>query len=173
MRTVLAVAVFFCLGIVGQARADTSIEVRFGEKIPHLYLLQDGEVKATYPVAIARSSVKLNIPVVGEATRVFIHAPWYPTQRSREAYAAQHRGEALPAMVPYGDPRNAMGIGKIMLAFPPGWTTKPLRIHGTTEPNSIGKRVSSGCVRLHNADFVDLAHRLGEVKLPVKVHFKQ
>jgi lipoprotein-anchoring transpeptidase ErfK/SrfK len=34
------------------------------------------------------------------------------------------------------------------------------RIHGTTEPWSIGKRVSSGCLRMLNIDVVDLYNRV-------------
>ena len=30
------------------------------------------------------------------------------------------------------------------------------RIHGTNEPNSIGKAVSSGCIRMLNSDVIDL-----------------
>lgn len=33
------------------------------------------------------------------------------------------------------------------------------RIHGTSEPASIGKRVSSGCIRLLNEDVIDLYNR--------------
>ena len=33
------------------------------------------------------------------------------------------------------------------------------RIHGTNEPQSIGKNVSSGCVRLLNHDVIDLFNR--------------
>src|ERR1700740_894925 len=35
------------------------------------------------------------------------------------------------------------------------------RIHGTNDPSSIGKRVSSGCIRLQNADVIDLYNRVG------------
>jgi len=34
------------------------------------------------------------------------------------------------------------------------------RIHGTTEPWSIGKAVSSGCIRLFNQDIIDLHSRV-------------
>ena len=34
------------------------------------------------------------------------------------------------------------------------------RIHGTNEPDSIGKAVSSGCIRVMNADAVDLYERV-------------
>jgi hypothetical protein len=35
------------------------------------------------------------------------------------------------------------------------------RIHGTNDPTSIGKHVSSGCIRLQNADVIDLYNRVG------------
>jgi hypothetical protein len=34
------------------------------------------------------------------------------------------------------------------------------RIHGTNEPRSIGQAVSSGCIRLLNADVIDLYDRV-------------
>jgi lipoprotein-anchoring transpeptidase ErfK/SrfK len=34
------------------------------------------------------------------------------------------------------------------------------RIHGTTEPYSIGKSVSSGCIRMINQDAIDLYSRV-------------
>lgn len=35
------------------------------------------------------------------------------------------------------------------------------RIHGTNEPNTIGRNVSSGCIRLTNDDVMDLYSRVG------------
>ena len=34
------------------------------------------------------------------------------------------------------------------------------RIHGTNEPDTIGQAVSSGCIRLLNADVIDLYNRV-------------
>jgi lipoprotein-anchoring transpeptidase ErfK/SrfK len=34
------------------------------------------------------------------------------------------------------------------------------RIHGTNEPDSIGKAVSSGCIRMLNQDVIDLYTRV-------------
>ena len=34
------------------------------------------------------------------------------------------------------------------------------RIHGTTEPETIGKSVSSGCIRMINQDAIDLFSRV-------------
>ncbi len=36
------------------------------------------------------------------------------------------------------------------------------RIHGTNEPSSIGKAVSSGCIRMLDADVIDLYGRVGK-----------
>jgi hypothetical protein len=40
------------------------------------------------------------------------------------------------------------------------------RIHGTNDPTTIGKHVSSGCIRLRNEDVIDLFSR---VKVGAKV----
>jgi lipoprotein-anchoring transpeptidase ErfK/SrfK len=34
------------------------------------------------------------------------------------------------------------------------------RIHGTSEPDTIGQAVSSGCIRMLNADVIDLYQRV-------------
>ena len=34
------------------------------------------------------------------------------------------------------------------------------RIHGTNEPDTIGQAVSSGCIRMNNADVIDLYQRV-------------
>lgn len=36
------------------------------------------------------------------------------------------------------------------------------RIHGTNEPDTVGKAVSSGCIRMLNADVIDLYGRVGK-----------
>ncbi len=36
------------------------------------------------------------------------------------------------------------------------------RIHGANDPKSIGKAVSSGCIRMLNADVIDLYRRVGK-----------
>jgi lipoprotein-anchoring transpeptidase ErfK/SrfK len=38
------------------------------------------------------------------------------------------------------------------------------RIHGTNEPDTIGQAVSSGCIRMMNADVIDLYERVGDRK---------
>ena len=63
-----------------------------------------------------------------------------------------------------GGERNPLGARALYL-FKGGNDTR-YRIHGTTEPESIGKAVSSGCIRMINQDIIDL---YGRVPLHTKV----
>lgn len=58
----------------------------------------------------------------------------------------------LPRFVA-GGPGNPMGARALYLG------STVYRIHGTNDPSTIGQRVSSGCIRLANADIVDLYGR--------------
>ena len=72
---------------------------------------------------------------------------WYPPAQMivRQPY--------LPRMVA-GGPGNPLGARAIYI----GGTE--YRIHGTNDPTSIGKHVSSGCIRLTNNDVIDLYNRV-------------
>lgn len=59
-----------------------------------------------------------------------------------------------------GGPNNPLGARALYIG------STLYRIHGTTEPWSIGQNVSSGCIRMTNADVIDLYDR---VKLNSKV----
>ena len=72
---------------------------------------------------------------------------WYPPAEmiARQPY--------LPRMVA-GGPGNPLGARAMYI----GGTE--YRIHGTNDPSSIGKHVSSGCIRLTNEDVKDLYSRV-------------
>lgn len=53
-------------------------------------------------------------------------------------------------VVPYGDPRNVLGTRWL------GLNTAGYGIHGTWEPETIGKQLSAGCIRLLNEDVEEL-----------------
>jgi lipoprotein-anchoring transpeptidase ErfK/SrfK len=78
---------------------------------------------------------------------------WYPPAEmiKRQPY--------LPRMMT-GGPGNPLGARAMYI----GGTE--YRIHGTNDPTSIGKHVSSGCIRLTNDNVIDLYNR---VKLGAKV----
>ena len=63
-----------------------------------------------------------------------------------------------------GGPGNPLGARALYLYS--GGKDTLYRIHGTTEPQSIGKSVSSGCIRMLNEDIADLYER---VKIGTKV----
>jgi lipoprotein-anchoring transpeptidase ErfK/SrfK len=69
----------------------------------------------------------------------------------------------LPRYMP-GGPDNPLGARAMYLG------STLYRIHGTSEPDTIGKAVSSGCFRLVNADVIDLYNR---VHVGAKVVIKQ
>ena len=53
-----------------------------------------------------------------------------------------------------GGPGNPLGARALYLG------NTDYRIHGTNDPTSIGKHVSSGCIRMLNADVMDLYNRV-------------
>ena len=56
-----------------------------------------------------------------------------------------------------GKIRGAYGPFFIRLSVP---NQKGIGIHGTKEPNSIGTRVTEGCIRLHNEDLLKLVKQI-------------
>ncbi|MEO1105969.1 MAG: L,D-transpeptidase [Pseudomonadota bacterium] len=57
-----------------------------------------------------------------------------------------------------GGPENPLGARALYLYE--GGRDTIYRIHGTTEPWSIGLDISSGCIRMHNEDVIDLYNRV-------------
>ena len=56
-----------------------------------------------------------------------------------------------------GGPDNPLGARALYLYQ--GNRDTLYRIHGTNEPDKIGRSVSSGCIRMRNIDVVDLYNR--------------
>ena len=56
--------------------------------------------------------------------------------------------------IPGGSPRNPMGAAAM------GLDRGNYAIHGTNNPGSIGGFVSHGCIRMYNADIMDLYRRV-------------
>lgn len=71
---------------------------------------------------------------------------WHPPEAMIE------RQPYLPRMMA-GGPGNPLGARAMYLG------NTEYRIHGTNDPSTIGKRVSSGCIRLTNEDVEDLYNR--------------
>lgn len=70
---------------------------------------------------------------------------------------------AMPQYRPYaggmeGGPDNPLGARALYL-YRDGQDTF-FRLHGTTEPETIGQAFSRGCIRLFNQDIIDLYNRV-------------
>lgn len=81
---------------------------------------------------------------------------WTPPEQMRK------RVPDLPAYMP-GGPDNPLGARALYIG------STLYRLHGTSEPWTIGQAVSSGCIRLTNDDIIDLYNRV-KVGSTVIVH---
>ncbi len=91
-------------------------------------------------------------------------AEWPGWTPPKEMVARERRrGRIIPNYMAGGE-GNPLGA-RAMYLFDGGRDTM-FRIHGTSEPWTIGHNVSSGCIRLVNADVIDLYNR---VKVGAKV----
>ncbi len=77
---------------------------------------------------------------------------WTPTQAMIERKPEQY-GKYANGMP--GGPQNPLGARALYLHTVSGQDTA-IRIHGTTEPGSIGRAVSNGCIRMRNEAVMDL-----------------
>jgi len=101
---------------------------------------------------------------------------WAGTQTvaRKQEWPDWHPPAAMIARQPYlprmmaGGPGNPLGARAMYLG------NTEYRIHGTNAPDTIGKRVSSGCIRLTNEDVEDLFDRVSVgtkvVVLPMNGH---
>ena len=119
----------------------------------YLYLIEENGLARRYGVGVGRAGLAFS----GSATigRKAKWPSWRPTdnmiKRDPKKYARYAGG------VP-GGPRNPLGSRALYL-FRDGRDTL-YRIHGTTEPWTIGKAVSNGCIRMINDHVEDLYERV-------------
>ena len=110
-----------------------------------LVLLENGAVKRVYPVAVGKPSTP---SPAGRFTIVRrVSDPTY-----------SHNGKVVGP-----GPKNPVGSRWM------GLSTRGYGIHGTNEPNSIGKAASHGCIRMGKADLEEL-YTLAEVGDAVEIH---
>jgi lipoprotein-anchoring transpeptidase ErfK/SrfK len=118
-----------------------------------LYLVQGGGRALRYAVGVGREEA-LNFHGSAIIGRKAEWPSWTPTEtmiRAMPRYAAYAGG--MP-----GGIDNPLGARALYL-YRDGQDTY-FRLHGTTEPETIGTAVSSGCIRLVNQDVIDLYNRV-------------
>ncbi len=108
-----------------------------------LYAFVNGDnAPNTYPIGIGREG--LDTPLGKTKVVRKVEGPvWTPTARMRR------EKPELPAVMPPG-PENPMGTHALYLGFP------LVAIHGTNRAFGIGRRISSGCIRLYPEDIIEL-----------------
>ncbi len=85
-------------------------------------------------------------------------AEWPSWRPTNEMIAREpHKYEKFKDGVP-GGPTNPLGARALYL-YENGIDTY-FRIHGTTQPSSIGRSVSNGCIRMINDHVIDLYNRV-------------
>ena len=84
---------------------------------------------------------------------------WYPPKEmiERDPKLARQLTELQSGIGMHGGPGNPLGARALYLWQ--GGKDTLYRIHGTTEPWTIGTSVSSGCIRMVNQDAIDLYGR--------------
>ena len=124
-----------------------SILIRTDER--RLYFILPGEKAVMYPVGVGREGFTWS----GEdiITKKTEWPDWYPPQVMVEREA--ERGRTLPLFMA-GGPENPLGARALYIG------ETEYRIHGTTQPWSIGRAVSSGCIRMMNDEVIDLFDRV-------------
>ena len=106
------------------------------------YFKTPGKPPLTYALGIGAEG--LDTPL-GQTTvvRKAAYPSWYPTERMKKLKPY------LPAAVAPG-PSNPLGTHAMYL----GWPT--FLVHGSNKPWGIGRRVSSGCIRMYPEDVIAL-----------------
>lgn len=111
----------------------------------YLYYVLGGGKAIRYGIGVGREGFTWS--GVKEVSRKAEWPDWHPPAEmiARQPY--------LPRFTA-GGPGNPLGARALYI----GGTV--YRIHGTNDPSTIGKNVSSGCIRLTNEDVIDLYERV-------------
>lgn len=118
----------------------------------YLYLVEPNGKARRYGIGVGREGFAWNGRATIQMKREW--PKWFPPV---EMQARDERARKFANGMD-GGPDNPLGARALYL-FQGGKDTL-YRIHGTNEPRSIGKAVSSGCIRMLNADVIDLYNRV-------------
>lgn len=132
--------------------APGTVVVRTKER--RLYFVAGEGVALRYPVAVGKPGKQWH--GITHIDGKYVRPAWSPPAE------VKRDNPHLPDVIPGGMPENPMGERALTLAL------DEYAIHGTNRPDSIGRFASYGCIRMHNADIIDLFERV-RVGTPVVV----
>src|SRR5262245_32590748 len=110
------------------------------------YVLGNGQA-VRYPVGVGRAGKQWSGTAIINGKQ--LRPAWSPPEEIKRDKPS------LPNVIPGGSPANPMGAAAMTLSGGGEYA-----IHGTNDPRSIGGSVSYGCIRMHNADVLDLYNRV-------------
>jgi lipoprotein-anchoring transpeptidase ErfK/SrfK len=153
----LLFSAFTMCAVLAPAAASAREIVRFNENYSagtiviktnerRLYYVLGGGQAIRYPVGVGRRGMAWTGSAFIDGK--YIKPGWSAPESIRKDYAR------LPAVVPGGSPSNPMGAAAMTLSGGGEYA-----IHGTNNPGSVGGFVSHGCIRMYNADIMDLYNR--------------
>lgn len=118
-----------------------------------LYLIRENGKALRYGIGVGKAGLAFEGEAVIQYKRIW--PSWAPTRAmmEREPERYGHLGKGLPP-----GPDNPLGARALYL-FKDNQDTY-FRIHGSHEDWSIGRAISSGCIRLLNQDVIDLYGRV-------------
>lgn len=119
----------------------------------YLYLVREGGRAIRYGIGVGKEGLAW-----GGRARVGRKAMWPRWTPTASMIRREPERNAKWAGGMEGGLSNPLGARALYL-YDDGRDTM-YRIHGTTEPWSIGQSVSSGCIRLFNQDVIDLYSRV-------------
>jgi lipoprotein-anchoring transpeptidase ErfK/SrfK len=128
-----------------------SIVIRTSER--RLYLVLENGRALRYVVGVGKAGMQWSGRSV--ITGKYLRPDWEPPEDIRRA------NPRLPAVVPAESSGNPLGAAALTLH-------DDYAIHGTNSPQSVGRFVSHGCIRMRNSDVLDLFRRV-DVGTPVIV----
>jgi lipoprotein-anchoring transpeptidase ErfK/SrfK len=123
-----------------------------------LYLVEDGGKAIRYGVGVGREGFAWSGTAVIKSKQEW--PDWYPPSEmiARQPELRAKMSALQSGLGMAGGPGNPLGARAMYLWQ--GNKDTLFRIHGTVEPWTIGKRVSSGCIRMINQDAIDLYNRV-------------
>ena len=127
-----------------EAYSSGTIVVKTAERKLY-YVLGNGQA-IRYPVGVGRAGKQWAGTARIDGKQ--LSPAWAPPAEIRRDKPS------LPAVIPGGAPSNPMGAAALTLSG------GEYAIHGTNQPSSIGGFVSYGCIRMLNADVLDLYNRV-------------
>jgi lipoprotein-anchoring transpeptidase ErfK/SrfK len=124
----------------------------------HLFFVQGDGTAIRYGVGVGRSGFGWSGEAVIHDKRTW--PDWYPPPEmiERQPELAEKMQTLQSGIGMPGGPGNPLGARAMYLWQ--GNKDTLYRVHGTVEPWSIGKSVSSGCIRMINQDAIDLYDRV-------------